>query len=105
MPSSSTKQRKRSRLKLSADNYKVLVNAVYDRDGWRCVSCTRRDGLSAHHIIYRSQGGDDALDNLVSLCTNCHRAVHNKNLSISRSDSGGVVFIPRNDWRTYDVVK
>ncbi len=32
--------------------------------------------IDAHHIIHRSKGGDDSLENLVTLCWNCHRAQH-----------------------------
>jgi 5-methylcytosine-specific restriction endonuclease McrA len=48
---------------------------VHARDGG-CVIC----GLPGdpHHIIYRSQGGDDSLDNLVELCSTRrhHLAAH-----------------------------
>jgi hypothetical protein len=30
----------------------------------------------AHHVLHRSQGGDDVLANLVPLCSNCHMAAH-----------------------------
>ena len=30
----------------------------------------------AHHIVWLSRGGEDALTNLVLLCPNHHRAVH-----------------------------
>ncbi|MBL9155174.1 MAG: HNH endonuclease [Verrucomicrobiales bacterium] len=30
----------------------------------------------AHHIVYRSRGGEDALDNLVLLCPNHHTVIH-----------------------------
>ena len=38
------------------------------------------DGVEAsdcHHIIYRSQGGSDDVENIIALCRNCHNAVHN----------------------------
>jgi hypothetical protein len=30
----------------------------------------------AHHIVYRSRGGEDSLENLVLVCPNVHRAIH-----------------------------
>lgn len=29
-----------------------------------------------HHIVYRSRGGTDDPENLITLCTRCHTAVH-----------------------------
>lgn len=32
--------------------------------------------LEVHHIVWLSQGGADALENVVALCPNCHRKMH-----------------------------
>lgn len=32
--------------------------------------------VECHHIVYRSQGGADAQDNLISLCPTHHALVH-----------------------------
>jgi 5-methylcytosine-specific restriction protein A len=32
--------------------------------------------LECHHIIHLADGGDDAIDNAVALCPNCHRKMH-----------------------------
>jgi hypothetical protein len=46
---------------------------VYARDNFECQSplCTRRD-VTPHHLVFRSKGGGDDLENLISLCTWCH---------------------------------
>jgi 5-methylcytosine-specific restriction endonuclease McrA len=31
-----------------------------------------------HHLVYRSQLGADASDNLITLCATCHHRQHNK---------------------------
>jgi len=36
--------------------------------------------LEIHHIKPLTQGGEDSLDNILVLCPNCHRKVHNSNL-------------------------
>jgi hypothetical protein len=48
---------------------------IFERDGWRCMApgCTSRSGLNEHHIIFRSQQGNDADDNLVTLCIGHHQ--------------------------------
>jgi len=42
----------------------------------KCQFCNSKRGLSAHHIIFRSEGRDDSLENLISLCFDCHRKAH-----------------------------
>lgn len=32
--------------------------------------------LECHHVVWLSQGGDDDLTNVVALCPNCHRKMH-----------------------------
>ncbi len=53
---------------------------IKDRDGWCCQNpeCRRRSlRLEAHHIVFRSEGGGDEPENLVTLCRACHlRGVH-----------------------------
>ena len=48
------------------------------RDGYRCVACgfDLQCALAAHHRLPRDLGGRDTLSNLVTLCANCHKAVH-----------------------------
>jgi hypothetical protein len=55
---------------------------VFERDGWRCVACgrRRRDGVELHvdHIVPRSRGGQDTLDNLQTLCSECNLGKSNR---------------------------
>ncbi|MDP9159442.1 MAG: HNH endonuclease [Acidobacteriota bacterium] len=48
------------------------------RDNWRCQNCGVTQQLEVHHKEFRSQGGDDSEKNLITLCGNCHGAVHRK---------------------------
>lgn len=74
---------KQRRLVLPSAEYKLLCTRVLQRDGFKCRHCKFRNTLSAHHIIFRSQGGDDADWNLISLCDECHiRGVHARHLVI-----------------------
>ena len=52
---------------------------VFSRDEYTCQVCKRKkdangEGLKlhAHHIIYRSRGGSDRVNNLLTVCTDCH---------------------------------
>lgn len=40
--------------------------------GWDEARC------DSHHIVSREDGGKDALDNLIIICPNCHRLIHDK---------------------------
>ena len=62
---------------------KELVNDVFDRDNWHCRSCNNTFGLHPHHLIFRSHGGKDEIDNLICLCWLCHRAVHDGFLEVT----------------------
>jgi hypothetical protein len=47
------------------------------RDGYSCVECGYSGGrLHVHHIIPRSNGGTDHVDNLKTLCPDCHADKH-----------------------------
>lgn len=41
----------------------------------RCRVCGGARGLQRHHVVPRSQGGDDVDENLVPLCSDCHRRI------------------------------
>ena len=62
--------------RLVAKAYRELCKEVLERDGWRCQACGSLRGLEVHHIQRRSQSGDDSEDNLITLCSDCHRAIH-----------------------------
>ena len=53
---------------------------VLNRDGHTCVLCNKRkkdELVEVHHVIYRSNGGADHFNNLVTLHSECHKKVHN----------------------------
>lgn len=49
-----------------------------------CVLCGTTHQLHLHHVVFRSQGGDDIRSNLVMFCLECHQGYHT-----SRSDGYG----------------
>ncbi len=55
------------------------AHKVFERDGWRCTvpGCSSRRNLQDHHIVFRSAGGSNALENRTTLCAWHHlRGVH-----------------------------
>jgi len=46
---------------------------VLARDNYTCQVCKKKGKiLQTHHIIYKSHGGSDRTDNLITVCTDCH---------------------------------
>ncbi len=59
------------------ENAKAMV---LNRDNYKCQCCKGKhkdNKLEVHHIIFRSQGGSDEVDNLITLCHTCHKSLHN----------------------------
>ena len=75
------KKRKKKSNRLPPKQYDNLKREVYERDDYTCIFWNRfsHDHTSLdkpHHIIYKSQGGKDEINNLVTLCIYCHAEVH-----------------------------
>ena len=65
------------------ENTKAMV---LNRDGYKCHICkTKKQGvrLDVHHIIFRSKGGSDEQENLITLCHNCHTKLHNGEVKLN----------------------
>lgn len=54
---------------------KKTYERVANEQKW-CRLCGRTNDLQIHHIIYRSQLGNNDERNLIRLCADCHRRVH-----------------------------
>lgn len=60
---------------------------VLNRDGYTCQYCKgkRKDSkLEVHHIVFRSQGGSDNQENLITLCHTCHSLLHSGKISLDK---------------------
>lgn len=65
-------------------------SACLNRDNYTCQCCkTKKGTLHAHHIIYRKNGGADTLDNLITLCEECHKKLHKGELKTFESQLKG----------------
>ena len=52
-----------------------LRAAVLARDGSRCQACGCKTSGQIHHIQPRGAGGDNAIENLMTLCGRCHMII------------------------------
>jgi len=65
---------------LGFENVKAYV---LTRDIHKCYfnnKCSKK--LEVHHIKFRNQGGTDNPNNLITLCSKCHKKVHNGKLKL-----------------------
>jgi len=50
---------------------------VLHRDNYQCQKCkTKKGKLHIHHIVFRSNGGTNLPNNLITLCKECHEKLH-----------------------------
>lgn len=59
---------------------------AFARDNYTCQCCGKSKDkiLQTHHIVYRSNGGTNRVDNLITVCTDCHTSENHK--------KGGVLY-------------
>lgn len=58
---------------------------VLNRDNYQCQCCKGKhkdSKLEVHHIIFRSRGGSDEQENLITLCHTCHRQLHEGKITL-----------------------
>ena len=73
----------------------VLAHKVIARDGYRCAvpGCRSRKNLQAHHVIWRSRGGTDAMSGLSTLCAAHHlHGVHEGWVEVTGEAPGHLVW-------------
>jgi len=59
--------------------------AVLHRDNYTCQICGKtHTRLEVHHIIFRSHGGTDDENNLITLCEECHAAIHDGKIVLTK---------------------
>ena len=57
---------------------------VFARDNYTCQVCHKGGILQTHHIVYKSNGGTDRADNLITVCDKCH--------SYENHQKGGILY-------------
>jgi len=71
----------------------AIRRALQRRDrGCRFPGCTCTRFVDAHHIHHWADGGETHIDNLVLLCRQHHRLVHEGGFGLSRTPAGGLDF-------------
>lgn len=80
---------------IKSHKFRELREKMLERDNHRCRFCGRtmeeiadnsKITLQAHHIRYDNcgKGNQDELDDLITLCSVCHRVCHSAKSNLSR---------------------
>jgi hypothetical protein len=56
----------------------------------KCSACGTENGVIAHHVVTRENGGSDDEDNLMPICRSCHSQLHNSSLADMAREFPGV---------------
>ena len=65
--------------------YSSRREAVLHRDNYTCQCCGKKNcQLQTHHIIFRSRGGSDDESNMITLCKECHKGVHDGTIILDK---------------------
>ena len=65
--------------------YSSRRKAVLHRDNYTCQYCGKKNcRLEVHHVKFRSNGGTDDEENLITLCKECHDGVHAGTVTLDR---------------------
>jgi 5-methylcytosine-specific restriction endonuclease McrA len=75
-------------LRLPPKEYAILCRKVLQRDHYRCRACGYRANLTVHHVRFRSHGGEDSIQNLLTVCAGCHRGLHEEQGLLIKTHDG-----------------
>lgn len=65
--------------------YSSRRSAILHRDNYTCQCCGKKNcRLEVHHIVFRSNGGIDDEENLITLCKECHDGVHAGTVALNK---------------------
>lgn len=65
--------------------YSSRREAILHRDNYTCQCCGKKNcRLEVHHIKFKSNGGTDDEENLITLCTDCHKGVHAGTIELNK---------------------
>lgn len=77
------KKSSKSRAKANNKTWTKQRDIVLERDGNKCKVCESIDKLHVHHIIPFKESQSHEVENLITLCEDCHKIVGKNKLWIS----------------------
>lgn len=65
--------------------YSSRREAILHRDNYTCQCCGKKNcRLEVHHVKFKSNGGTDDEENLLTLCEDCHKGVHDGTVTLDK---------------------
>jgi len=74
---------KKQRRRVADVRWLAVCALVRARDRYKCRHCGSTFMVEAHHIRFRSMGGEDTTENVALLCKPCHSEIHAYRLAVS----------------------
>ena len=63
-----------------------------EQDVISCENCGRR-AVDIHHLVFRSHGGGNDIENLMALCRDCHDEAHENRVFNKRLKKKHLIYI------------
>jgi RNA-directed DNA polymerase len=84
-------EKRRMEQMLKKLKYRTQILSLFQSQKGQCLSCklpiTKETGWHDHHILYRTKGGGDSLNNRVLLHPLCHHRLHARGLTVNKPAS------------------
>ena len=68
---------------LNNPRWKAKRILILERDNYSCMLCDSNNKLHVHHIKYIGKAWEAPDEYLVTLCSICHKTIHDKNITIA----------------------
>ena len=62
----------------------TISGECFKRDRYSCVKCNSGEKIECHHIKRIKDGGNNQLENLITLCRKCHKIEHSHARNVAR---------------------
>ena len=72
---------------MNSEHWQQVRQIVFERDNWQCRRCGTAKDLRVHHISYAHLGRPEELDDVITLCDNCHYQVHSNDIMRKQHES------------------
>lgn len=62
--------------KLKDPRWQKIRLKIFERDNWQCCKCSDKEQtLHVHHLKYHGNPWDAPIENLITLCSECHTII------------------------------
>ena len=63
--------------RLKSKKYLLNRKKALKRDNFRCRNCGSSENLHTHHLVKYKKSSNDSSENLITLCSSCHKKIEN----------------------------